>query len=70
MATMAGKMRLWEPDTAGERKRRLALVVLVLVAFPLLIEARGILRELEALCEAFARRDCEVLALAGTFLRF
>ena len=67
---MAGKMRFWGPDTAGEKKRRLALAVLVLVAFPLLVGAGGTVREPEALCEAFATRDCEVLALAGTFLRF
>jgi hypothetical protein len=63
-------MRFWGLDTAGEKKRRLTLAVLVLVAFPLLVGAGGIVRGPETLCEALAIRDCEVLALAGTFLRF
>jgi len=69
-ATIAGKMRLWGPETAGERKRRLVLVVLVLFTFPFIAGTAGILRELEALCDAFAIRDCAVLVLAGAFLRF
>ncbi len=69
-ATIPGKMRFWGPDTVGERKRRLALTVFILAAFPLLVGAPGTMREPETLCDAPTLRDCEALVLTGTFLRF
>ena len=65
-ATIAGKISFCGPETAGEKKRRLASVAFVPFAFALLTGIADTLRVLEAL----AIRDCVVLALAGAFLRF
>ncbi len=68
-ATMAGNMRLCGPETAGERKRRLILVVLVLVALLFPAGTARLFCEFEALCAARTTGDCALLALAGAFLR-
>ena len=63
-------MRLWGPETAGERKRRLMLAVLAPVALPFTAGTARLFCELEALCAGFTARDCAVLALAGALLLF
>ena len=62
-------MRLCGPATLGEKKDRLASILVVPFALVLLTGVACTLCVLEALTLVLAARDCLVLALAGAFLR-
>ena len=62
-------MRLCGPATLGEKKDRLASILLVPLAFALLTGVAGALCVLEALTWVLAACDGLVLALPVAFLR-